>query len=159
MQVHHQKKYVKTFKMQAALSCWFFYDNPRQNYWLGVVFEEICIKSNYSKTLWPKHTSCYIWNCLTLEHSTCGAEMSSREAASIVDMWLPMVQALQVVIMFSNCVIMFQCFRVYLFKVCYWYWLQYIFHIGSIKTLQCSDFVFWEEYLEFKCCRLFKVFM
>ena len=77
--------------------------------------------------------------------------MSSREAASIVDMWQPMVQALQVVIMFSNCVIMFQCFRVYLFKVCYWYWLQYIFHIGSIETLQCSDFVFWEEYLEYKC--------
>merc|ERR1719400_1892175 len=62
----------------------------------------------------PKGTKGGNYKC-----STCGAEMSSREAASIVDMWQPMVQALQVVIMFSNCVIMFQCFRVYLFKVCY----------------------------------------
>ena len=41
------KKYVKTFKMQAALNCWLFYANPRQNYWLGVVFEE----SNYTKKI------------------------------------------------------------------------------------------------------------
>ena len=55
--------------------------------------------------------------------------MSSREAASIVDMWQPMVQALQVVIRFSNCVIIFQCFRVSLIKVCYYIIVFYIYFI------------------------------
>ena len=132
------KKYVKTFKMQAALNWSLFNANPRdrQNYWLGVVFVRAVLKVITQKRLWPTHTSFYILNCLTLEHSTCGAEMSSREAASIVDMWQPMVQALQVVIMFSNCVIIFQCFRVSLIQGCYQYYCHHLQIRIILKNLE-----------------------